>query len=314
MTTSTVHFVGIDIAKDSLQIHWGHLRGPSAVPNSTAGLSQLLKALARHHSTSLQILCEATGGYETPLLKALWLAHIPVTLLNPKRVRDFARASGALAKTDAIDAAIISAYGRAFLPPLTPSPSPSLQRLRALCDRRQSLLEVRLAEANRSRLLTDKDLAALSRSFLKQLDAHLARIEALLRRAVSQEPLLADKVARLCSVPGVGFIIAVGLLAYLPEIGSLNRKSCAALAGVAPFNCDSGLFRGSRRTQAGRFPLRRFLYMAALVASRFNPVLKAFYLRLRSASKPPKVALTALMRKLVIFLNSLLKSPPPLPA
>lgn len=303
---NTVQYVGIDISKDTLQIDWGTLSGPALLPNTPAGIKRLLKLVAAHSDT--HVVCEATGGYERVLLHALWAEDRPVTLFNPKRVRDFARGTNRLAKTDSIDARVIRDYAITLKPSRTLPPSSALIRLKDLCSRRDDLLTQRLAEANRSRMLSDKVLLRQSRCLLKQLDSHIADLERWMRETIDADPSLSAKLRTLCSVKGVGFIVAVSVLGYLPEIGSLNRRSCAALAGVAPFNRDSGLFRGQRRITAGRFPLRRVLYMAALVAARSNPLLREFYLRLTTSSaKPRKLALTALMRKLLIHLNSLLK-------
>ena len=293
MNTPVVQYVGLDVAKDTLQIDWS---GPAQFPNSPTGLKRLVTAIK---GRALHFVCEATGGYERALLDALWSAGVPVSHLNPRHVRDFARAGGQLAKTDKIDARILSAYARAFQPAATPPPDAAQIRLADLCSRRDDFIALRLAEANRLRLLRDKDLIKQSRTLLKQLDAHLAHLESLLQKAVALHPPVTSKVRALCSVKSVGFLTATSLLAHMPELGSLNRRSCAALAGLAPFNCDSGLFRGQRRTSAGRPKARRALYMAALVASRRNPILCSFYQSLLLRSKPKKLAI---MRKLLIHL------------
>lgn len=304
MNPAVVQYIGVDVAKDSLQIDWS---GPTQIPNTPAGLKRLV---AQIKGRALHFVCEATGGYESALLAALWQAGVAVSRVNPRHVRDFARAGGQLAKTDEIDARILSAYAQAFRPAATRLADAAQVRLASLCAHREHLINIRLSHANCVRLVQDKDLVKQSRVFLKQLDAHIKNIETLLQKTVAENPELATKVRTLCSVKCVGFITATSLLAHMPELGTLNRQSCAALAGVAPFNCDSGLFRGQRRTSAGRPRARRALYMAALVASRRNPVLKPFYQSLVLRSKPKKLALTAVMRKLLIHLNSLLK---PLP-
>jgi transposase len=224
-------------------------------------------------------------------------------------VRDFARAQNRLAKTDAIDALVLVDFGVAFHPGPTPRPSRAEIRLAELVARREDLKTMRQAEDNRLELLRDPAVIQLAKKHLRHLDTQLATLEKLIKNLVDSEPELRRKVARLTAVQGVGFITAITTLAFLPELGSLSKTTAAALAGVAPFNRDSGSFRGQRRIQAGRPLVRRALYMAALVASRYNPILKAFYERLRLKGKPPKVALIALMRKLVILFNSLLKHP-----
>ncbi len=305
MNAQNVQSIGIDVAKENLEISGLPL---TSVPNNPTGLKRLTKIIINLNHP-VQVFAEATGGYERPLLQALWAAGIAVSLLNPKSVRDFARAKGLLAKTDAIDAAILADYGRTLRPSPTAAPSAEQQHIAELVARREDLKALRQAESNRQALIQNPTLKRQGKTILRQLDSHLAQIEDLLKNTVSQHPQLQNKVQRLCQLKGVGFLTAITVLATMPELGSLSAQTAAALAGVAPFNRDSGSFRGQRHIRAGRPRTRKALYMAALVASRFNPILRAFYLRLIAKGKPAKVALTALMRKLIILFNLMLKSP-----
>ncbi len=261
----------------------------------------------------MQVICEATGCYHQGFAQALHQAGISLTILNPRLVRDFARAQGLRAKTDPLDARLLAGYGRRLTPPPTPRPDPVLVQLDALVTRRSQLVEDRAKES--TRLQQTSDAASLKSlhhhiAYLdKQIDQLVARIDAL----VQAHPILKAKVALLAQVQGVGTLTASTLLAVLPELGSLSKGQAAALSGLAPFNCDSGAFRGVRRIQGGRSTVRCALYMAALSASRYNPILKAVYQGLISRGKAPKLALTAVMRRLVIYLNLLLKSLPSLP-
>ncbi|MDD5198653.1 MAG: transposase [Terrimicrobiaceae bacterium] len=303
MKAQIVH-VGADVAQSHIDLH-GEIAGlPARIANTKINLRRRLKILAG--LGSVQIVCEATGGCERALVAACHESGVPISVLNPRQVRDFARAKGQLAKTDKIDARILCEYGRAFQP-ATPL-EPSLQKLAAYSARRRQLIALRTAEKNRT-YRCDPLLAASHRAVLHVLDRQIAAIDAALARTVASCARLRAKIAALTKVKGVGPISATALLAALPELGTLSKNQAAALAGLAPFNRDSGLFRGQRHIHGGRLPVRSALYMAALVASRYNPVIKAFYDRLRSAGKPPKLALTASMRKLLIHLNSLLKSP-----
>lgn len=307
MKEQIVH-VGADVAQSHIDLH-GEIAGlPARIANTKAGLARLLKML-NPAGAAVQIVCEATGGCERLLVAACHQAGVAVCVLNPRQVRDFARAKGQLAKTDAIDARILRDYGRTFAPAPDEPLDPVLQKLAAYSARRRQLILMRSAEKNRT-LRADPVLAASHRAILRALDRQIAAIDAALARTVASCARLRAKIAALTKVKGVGPTTATALLAALPELGSLSKNQASALAGLAPFNRDSGLYRGQRHIHGGRLPVRSALYMAALVASRFNPVIKAFYLRLRSAGKPPKLALTASMRKLLIHLNSSLKSLP----
>ena len=301
---SSVH-AGLDIAKASLQLH---LQSKSHdLPNTTEGHAQLIKRLAA--IPGVHIICEATGGYERAVVAALHAATIPVSVINPARVRQFARASGELAKTDPIDAAMLTAFGQAFTPEPTAARTASEIKMAALVTRRVQLLELRVAEAQRADTCADLDLRKLFTPWLAQVEKQITKVEALIEALLKTQAPLADQVQRLDDIMGVGRITAVMVLATMPELGQLNRRQAAALAGLCPYNRDSGQWAGKRCISGGRAEVRRALYMAALSASRSNHRLKPFYDRLIAAGKPAKVALTAVMRKLIVLMNHLLKNP-----
>ena len=313
MPTSLVHFIGADVSKDTIDLAALGLPLPERIANNPKAIDAFILKLTKP-GLHLHLVCEATGGCERALLQSCWHAQVPVSQVNPRRVRDFARSQGLLAKTDQIDARVLARYGEVFLPNPTPEPSASQLRMTDLVARREDLKNLRTAEANRRSSLADPALLKLLARHLRFLDVQLQQIEKLMRQVVQEDPSLRAKVEKLTKTQGVGFITALTLLATMPELGSLSRAAAASLAGVAPFNRDSGKLRGKRCIQAGRPRARKALYMAALVASRFNPFLASFYQHLIARGKAPKVALTALMRKLIIFLNSLLKSTSPLPS
>jgi transposase len=298
-------YAGLDIAKASLQLH---LQGRSyELSNTAGGHAQLLKRLAA--VPGAHIVCEATGGYERAVVAALQAAHIPVSVINPARVRQFARASGELAKTDPIDAACLTAFGQAFAPAPTPPRSAAEIKMAALVARRAQLLELHVAERQRADTCTEPALRKLFVTWLGQMEKQIAKVEALIDALLAEQKPLAQQVERLDEIAGVGRITAVTVLAAMPELGQLNRRQVAALAGVSPYNRESGQWAGKRCISGGRPEVRRALYMAALSASRRNLHLKPFYDRLIAAGKPAKLALTAVMRKLIVLMNYLLKNP-----
>lgn len=310
MKKQIVH-VGADVAQNHIDLH-GELPGlPTRIANTKTGLARLFKML--NPTAAVQMVCEATGGCERLLVAACHEAGVPVSVLNPRQVRDFARAKGQLAKTDAIDARILCEYGRMMQPAADSALEPGLQKLAVYSTRRRQLIALRSAEKNRT-LRSDPLLASSHRALLRVLDKQIAAIGAALARTVASCARLRAKIAAMTAVKGVGSTSATALLAALPELGTLSKNQAASLAGLAPFNRDSGLHRGQRHIHGGRLPARSALYMAALVASRHNPFINAFYSRLLSNGKPPKLALTASMRKLLIHLNSLLKHLPLLSA
>ena len=298
-------YAGLDIAKASLQLH---LQGKAYdLPNTAAGHAQLIQRLAA--VPGVHVICEATGGYERAGVAALQAAAIPVSVLNPARVRQFARASGKLAKTDPIDAAMLTAFGHAFAPEPTPPRTPTELKMTALVTRRVQLLELRVAETQRADTCADLALCKLFTPWLAQIEKQIAKVAALIEALLAEQAPLAAQVQRLDDIAGVGRITAVTVLATMPELGQLNRRQAAALAGLCPYNRDSGQWTGQRCISGGRAEVRRALYMAALSASRSNHLLKPFYDRLITAGKPAKVALTAVMRKLIVLMNQVLKNP-----
>jgi transposase len=303
--TMTTIYAGLDIAKQNLQLQ---LAGrPHDLPNTTAGHRRLLKLLTRH--PTVHVICEATGGYEREVVAALHQAHIPVSVLNPARVRHFARATGQRAKTDHLDASVLCAYGQALLPKPTAPRTEQEQQLTELVRRRVQVLEILVAQRQQAQRLTLPFLRHQAQSLVRRLEQDLKQIEDQFKKLRTTAPSLDQRVQKLEAITGVGSITALGVLAELPELGTLNRRQAAALAGLAPHPRESGQWHGRRTIGGGRAPVRRALYMAALVAARSNRQLREFYQRLRTAGKPAKVALTAVMRKLVVLMNHILKNP-----
>jgi transposase len=299
-------YLGVDVSSESLD---ACLLGNSfAEPNSARGVRKLIKRISKHTGT-LHVVCEATGGYERALVAALQAQLIPVSVINPRLARDFARAQNRLAKTDRIDAAVLADYGAAMSPAPTPSPDAATQRLALLVSQRDSLVEERARHKTRLRQATDSWLRNQIKRLIACLSAEISKLESLMRKSAAASAELASKAARLDEAAGIDWRSALCLCAYMPELGSLTRGQAAALAGLAPFNRDSGQWRGQRHISGGPAPVRRTLYLASLHAVRKNPILKAFYQRLRDAGKPAKVALTAVARKLLLLLNAALKNP-----
>jgi len=301
--TSAQVFVGIDVSKAQLDIAL-RPEGRFAASNDDAGFAQVIERL-RAVPSALVVL-EATGGLELPLTGALAAAGVPVVVVNPRHVRDFAKATGKLAKTDALDAQMLAYFAEVMRPGARPLPDEQTQMLAAILIRRRQLVEMLTAEKNR--------LASARKPVRKSLRAHIAWLErelshtdSDLAHVIRESPVWREKEELLQSTPGVGPVVTTTLLANLPELGTLTAKQIAALVGVAPFNRDSGTLRGKRTVWGGRAQVRAVLYMGTLVATRFNPVIHAFYHRLCAAGKAKKVALTACMRKLLIILNAMLK-------
>jgi transposase len=286
-------YVGLDIAKDSLQVNL-HQQNFS-LPNTATGHRRLLKQL-KAVPEPLLVVCEATGGYEQAIVSRLHAALLPVTVVEPARVRCFAKACALRTKTDRIDAQLLAEFGRQT----TPHPQAPLDAVTAQL-RELTRHRVHLQELSQNTLQQNPQL-------LRQLKTHLHKIQLQIEALLQSQPQLQQKAQTLQQIKGVGEKTAVSLLAEMPELGSLNRGQAAALAGVAPFSRESGQWKGKRYIGGGRALARKALYMAALVATRFHPSLKAFYLGLRQRGKPGKVALTAVMRKLIILLNSQLKN------
>lgn len=302
---SVVH-LGIDIAKDTLEIAGPKLR--LQVPNTAEGHAQLLAA-ARALRAPVHFVCEATGGYERRLVASLLTQDCAVSVLNPARVRQFGKATGRLAKTDRIDAELLAAYGRTLQPPAEPKPAPLLTELTDVVRRRAQLAELLGLQRTQRQQLHDAGLLRQLDQLIAVLEKQIAALDHRLDELIDQDGGLGTRLRQLCAVEGVGKTTALHLLAELPELGRLNRTRIASLAGLAPFNHDSGSATGPRHIRGGRAHVRRALYMAALTATRCNPVLRPFYQQLRARGKNHRVAITAVMRKLLVHLNQLLRSP-----
>ena len=302
-------FVGADIAKDQVDVHIRPTDERVQFSRDEAGLAGLVARL-QHLGPRLVVL-EATGGYEIPVAAALASAGVPVAVVNPRQIRDFARATGQLAKTDALDARIMARFAEVVQPAVRPLPTAAAQALGDLVARRRQLIEMLGAERNRHQQARDPQLQRRIATHIRWLTKALAEIEADLATRIRSSPIWRERDNLLQSVPGIGDVTAYTLLADLPELGRLDRRKIAALVGVAPLNRDSGTLRGRRRVWGGRAAVRAVLYMGTLVAVRHNPVLRAFYQRLRGVGKLPKVALTACMRKLLTILNAMLKHQQP---
>ena len=297
-------FIGIDVSKAALDMAAHPSQQAWQESNTEAGIDAL-----RHRLQALSpelIVVEATGGYENAVVAALGAAGLPIVVVNPRQVRDFAKALGKLAKTDRIDAEILALFGERVRPELRALKSEAAQELEALLARRRQILEMTQAERNRlehARGAVKKDLL----EHIRYLEKRLNRVDEDLEERIQASPLWKAKEDLLRSVPGVGPIVSRTLIAELPELGRLTHKEIASLVGVAPFSRDSGTLRGKRMVWGGRASVRAVLYMAAVVGVRRNAALKQFYERLRGAGKPAKVALVACMRKLLSILNSMVR-------
>lgn len=298
-------FVGIDVSKATLEVAFEPGRGARVFTNNDAGIASLVTELQRDPPTL--VVLEATGGLELAATAALTLAPIPVVVVNPRQVRDFAKATGRLAKTDRLDAQVLAHFAKAVRPAPRPIRNAESQALEDLVARRRQIVEMITAEKNRlsmSRRTTAKDIE----THIRWLEKRLERIDNDLSNSLKRSPVWRENDDLLRSVPGVGPVLSVTLLASLPELGVLNRKEIAALVGVAPLNRDSGPRRGTRCIWGGRADVRRSLYMAVVTAIRCNSTIRAFWERLRKAGKRPKVALVACMRKLLTILNAMIRS------
>jgi len=301
---TSIIYAGLDIHKETLALHI--LGRDTTLPNTPAGHRKLLNILVKHANS--HVVCEASGGYERQIVAALHTAAIPVSVLNPAQVRNFARALGQRAKTDPLDAQLLSRCGEALQPESTPPRSKQEHQLVELVRYRLQLIHKLLAERRQSEMIELPALRRQSLSLVRRMEADLAKVEALLAKLREESEQIAAKCQQLTKVVGVGEQTALSLLAEMPELGTLNRRQVAALAGLAPHPRQSGQWVGKASISGGRAHVRRAIYMAALCATRMNPSLRPFYLRLRAAGKPFKVALTAVMRKLLVILNLVLKS------
>ena len=298
-------YVGLDVSKERIDIaarptdrNWSVSYDSDGVDDLVAQLKDLKPA---------GVITESTGGLELPLAAALAAASLPVAVVNPRQVRDFARSTGKLAKTDRLDAQVLAHFGEAVRPPIRPLRDADTQVLGAVLARRWQVMGILVAEKNRLRRAATEVQPSIQ-AHIDWLKQELDDLDTDLRQRIQCSPAWREKDDLLRSVPGVRPQVSLTLLAYLPELGKLNRKQIAALVGVAPFNRDSGPYRGKRSVWGGRATVRKTLYMGALVATRFNPVLREFYGRLLDAGKPKMVALTACARKLLTILNSMART------
>jgi transposase len=298
-------FVGIDVAKDRLDVHLRPSDEAFALSRDGAGLDALVERLAALGSAL--VVLEATGGFEVAVAGALAAAGLPLVVVNPRQIRDFARATGRLAKTDRLDAEAIARFAEAVHPEPRPLPSAAAQALGELVARRRQLVEMITSEGQRRRQTRDPRLQRRLEAHLTWLQKELSALETDLDDAIRGTPAWRAAEDLLASVPGIGKTSARTLIAELPELGSLDRRKIAALVGVAPINRDSGCFRGRRMVMGGRASVRTALYMPTLTAIRHNPPLQAFYQRLIGRGRPAKVAITACMRKLLVILNAILR-------
>jgi transposase len=302
-------FVGIDVSKATLDLAVRPTGETWQVPNDPAGMPELVSRLRQEQPTL--IVLEATGGFEHTVVAALATAGLPVVVANPRQVHDFGKATGQLAKTDRIDAALLALFAERVRPEVRPLPDTATEALSALLTRRRQLLEMLTAERNRLGFARAPQIQRGLQQHIRWLERQLAGVDTDLGQTIEATPVWRATEDLLRSVPGIGPIVSRTLIGALPELGRLNRKQIAALVGVAPHARDSGTLRGHRMVWGGRAPVRAVLYMGALVATRHNPVIRVFYQRLRSAGKPAKVALTACMRKLLVLLNAMVRDQTP---
>jgi transposase len=310
------HYAGIDVSKDWLDVHLledaaEQLREGTAerIPYSTQACQALAQKLVNLHVQ--RIVIEASGGYERLLVGTLIAAGLPVVVINPRQVRDFAKALGLLAKTDKLDAYVLARFAQVVKPPERKIPDEQTQNLRDLLVRRAQLIEMRTMEINRLKQATTTRVIKDLKSSLEFIEKRLNKIDDELDEHIRNTPAWQEKVDLLTSVPGIGPQTARVLVLDLPELGNCSRQQSAALVGIAPMNCDSGQFRGDRIIRGGRKTVRSALYMATLTATRFNDIIRAHFQKLRSAGKPFKVAMVACMHKLLNILTAILRKKEP---
>ena len=304
------NYVGIDVAKDRLDVVLRPTGEYLGTTNDERGIKAVVRHLRKQEEEIALVVLEATGGLEQPAAAALALAGVPVAIVNPRQVRDFAKAVGRLAKTDRIDAAVLAHFAEAIRPEARPLANEQARELAAVLLRRRQLLAMITAEGNRVRT-APKTVGKRIEAHLRWLRKELTRANEDLARTVRESPVWREKDDLLQSVPGVGPALSATLLAELPELEYLDRRQLAALVGVAPLNRDSGTLRGIRTVWGGRSGVRATLYMATLSATRHNPAIREFYGRLCAKGKPKKVALTACMRKLLAILGAVLRNRTP---
>lgn len=300
-------YLGADVAKASIDCRL--LDQSFSISNDSAGLTKLGSRLKPWADCHVHVVCEATGGYQNALVAYLHRHHVPVSVVNPRQVRDFARSRGILAKTDRLDARLLADYGRINTPAPDALKPKHIQRLGALLAQRDHLVAERALQKTRLHQMEDRWLRVQTERVIGFFQREIAKLEAQLLALRDADLELKAKAERLDQASGVDWRCALALLGYLPELGSLSRRAVAKLAGLAPLNHDSGQYRGLRHIAGGRAPVRRLLYLASLTAIRHNSILKSFFQKLKSAGKPSKVALIAVARKLLVLLNSSLKNP-----
>ena len=298
-------YVGIDVSKSSLDVATVPTGESWSESNDEKGSGKLVARLSKLDPRL--IVLEATGGYESLVAVDLAAADLPVVVINPRQVRDFAKAIGRLAKTDAIDAHVIALFGEAVKPDVRPLKDAQTAEISALISRRRQLIGMIVSEKNRLSLAARNVRRGIV-SHIKWLEKQICEVVGQMVKIVKEVSVWREEANVLRRVPGLGRVLPTTLLAYLPELGKLNRHQIAALAGLAPFNRDSGMFRGRRSVCGGRAEVRSVLYMGVLAAIRYNPVIKSHYQRLRESGKPAKVAITACMRKMLVILNTMMKS------
>ncbi len=305
MSTTRRTYVGVDVSKATLNVAILPARQHFVVSNDEAGIDELLGRLTQV-SDALVVL-EASGGFERPLAAALAASGVALFVVNPRQARDFAKATGTLAKTDALDAFVLARFAEAIRPTPRAIPDAEAREFREILARRRQIIRMMTAEKNRLGASSSKAVCGRIEAHIRWLEKELSRTDRDLDETIENSPAFKENEALLRSVPGVGPVLCRTLLAELPELGSLSPRELSALVGVAPLNRDSGTLRGRRTVWGGRARVREALYMGALIASRFNPAIKEFYERLLAAGKPKKVALVACMRKLLTILNAVMR-------
>lgn len=307
MSKNNVH-IGIDVSKDTLDVAIRPTGENFAVPRTEDAIFTMADRLAALNPA--RVLMEGTGGLEAPVVSILAARGLPVVVVNPRQVRDFAKATGRLAKTDRLDAEVLARFAEAIQPEIRPLPSNEARELEGLIRRRCQLVEFSTAEKNH--LLTSSGIALETvKANINHFKEQISLVEAEIRKHLDNNDTWREKDILLRSVPGVGHVLSMTLLADLPELGTMGRKEIAALVGVAPLNRDSGTLRGIRSIWGGRANVRTVLYMATLIATRHNPVIREFYLRLKAVGKKSKVAIVACMRKLLTILNAMVRANQP---
>lgn len=301
-------FIGIDVSKSTLDVHVLPEGNDFVFSNDIDGIAALCRKFGK--LCPQLVVLEATGGLQIPVASALGIKKHPVAVINPRQARDFARATGRLAKTDKIDAQVLAFFGQQVRPEARPLKDEQTQELSALLSRRKHLIGMLVMEKHRLSLSLGSVRDDI-RQHIEWLEERLSEINTRLGKEIRSSPIWREQDNLLRSVPGIGEVLSASLLANLPELGKLDRRSIAALVGVAPMNCDSGKYRGKRRIWGGRSDIRAVLYMAIMTAVRFNPVISKFYKRLIDAGKPHKVAATASMRKLLTIVNSMVRTGQP---